>query len=305
MKGKNKNIKTDLSGFIRYRNGEMTGSESNDFERELQKNDFLEEAQEGLESLPAFGLEKDLSLLGRRLKNRTKRKRAHIIYRIAASIAVLMIVSSVFIVLEKNKREAPVTFTEEEPAPLTIARSEPLTQQKQTLTEEKNENIERSKNASSVPEAAEKQDMPAENPIMKNEQEPPQPEPKSAEAPAISEQRYAAADETVSAVRSARAGGIAYQNYKPAEPETGKVAYENYIDENIRRPDSSRQRAVVVTGFTVKTDGSIDSIKILRSPGIPFSREAIRLIKSGPHWKPALRNGIPVDDSVSLKIMFK
>ena len=57
--------------------------------------------------------------------------------------------------------------------------------------------------------------------------------------------------------------------------------------------------------FSVHTDGSIDSIKIIRSPGKIFSDEAIRLLRSGPSWQPAEENGQIIEDQVRLRIVFK
>jgi TonB family protein len=93
----------------------------------------------------------------------------------------------------------------------------------------------------------------------------------------------------------------------PPQPSTGKANFNKYIQSNLHRPDSSTagQRAVVVLNIHVKTDGSIDSISVIRSPGKLFSDEAIRVIKSGPSWKPALENGKAVEDNVRIRIVFR
>jgi protein TonB len=62
---------------------------------------------------------------------------------------------------------------------------------------------------------------------------------------------------------------------------------------------------VVIVSFLVQTNGNIDSIRIVKSPGKSFSDEAIRIIKSGPQWKPAENNGKPVEDVVRLRLVFK
>jgi len=95
--------------------------------------------------------------------------------------------------------------------------------------------------------------------------------------------------------------------YTPPLPVNGKASFDKYIDDNIRRPDtlSAGQRVVVVISFTVFTDGRIDNIKIIRSPGKLFSDEAVKLIKSGPEWKPAEENGETIADEVRLRIVFR
>jgi outer membrane biosynthesis protein TonB len=72
--------------------------------------------------------------------------------------------------------------------------------------------------------------------------------------------------------------------YIPAQPAAGKADFDRYINENIRRPDTtaSGQSVLVVLNFVVNAAGKIDSIRVIRSPGKIFSDEAIRLIKEGP-----------------------
>ena len=63
--------------------------------------------------------------------------------------------------------------------------------------------------------------------------------------------------------------------------------------------------SVVVVSFMVLTTGTIDSIKVISSPGDEFAREAIRLIREGPAWKPAENNGQTIDDEVRVRIVIK
>ncbi len=100
-KGKNKNSR--LTDILRYRNNEMTGRERNAFERSLQKDSFTEEALQGFEEINPEKAEDDILELKERLKLRTAGRTKVIWYRIAASVAVLMILSSIFIIVEKNK----------------------------------------------------------------------------------------------------------------------------------------------------------------------------------------------------------
>ena len=95
--------------------------------------------------------------------------------------------------------------------------------------------------------------------------------------------------------------------YVPPSPVNGKLNFDKYIKENQHRPDSitAGQRAVVMVRFLVHINGSIDSMRIVRSPGKIFSDEAIRLIKSGPSWKPAEDNRKPIEDEVRIRIVFR
>lgn len=103
----------------------------------------------------------------------------------------------------------------------------------------------------------------------------------------------------------ARAADEVYE-YTPPEPVTGKKDFDKYIEDNLRNPENFKgQRAVVVISLTVMKDGNLDNIRILRSPGEEFSNEAIRLIKDGPGWKPAIENGEPIEDEVRIRIVFR
>ena len=95
--------------------------------------------------------------------------------------------------------------------------------------------------------------------------------------------------------------------HTPPLPSGGKTEFDNYIKANLHRPDSlpTGQRAVVVVSFLVRKDGKIDSIRIIRSPGRLFSDEAIRVLKSGPSWKPALDGETKVEEEVRLRVVFK
>jgi hypothetical protein len=90
------------------------------------------------------------------------------------------------------------------------------------------------------------------------------------------------------------------------QPVTGKSKFNEYVENNLQRPDNvdAGKKAVVVLSFLVRISGEIDSIRIIRSPGKEFSDEAIRVIKSGPAWKPAEENGNPVEEDVRLRIVF-
>jgi hypothetical protein len=92
-----------------------------------------------------------------------------------------------------------------------------------------------------------------------------------------------------------------------AEPEGGLQAYKMYIEEQIRFPagDTLSNREVVVLKFRVGRDGTISDIQPLRSPGISFTEEAVRLLQEGPAWKPARDGNGFTDDVVRMRIVFK
>ena len=95
--------------------------------------------------------------------------------------------------------------------------------------------------------------------------------------------------------------------YIHPRPVTGKSEFDDYVKNNLHRPDNSAgsKKEVVVLSFIVRTSGQIDSIRIIKSPGKAYSDEAIRVVRSGPAWNPAMDNGNPVEEDVRLRIVFR
>jgi hypothetical protein len=102
-------------------------------------------------------------------------------------------------------------------------------------------------------------------------------------------------------VKSARAG-----DYNPPQPVTGMDSFKIYLKKNIRNPNPNNVRnSVVVVRFSVNTDSTLTGFEIISSPGKAWSREAIRLIKSGPLWKPAEENGLVKAGEAKVSIVFR
>nr|WP_255647342.1 TonB family protein [Fulvivirga sedimenti] len=89
-----------------------------------------------------------------------------------------------------------------------------------------------------------------------------------------------------------------------ANPEDGQAAFEEYLDKNLQYPEDGREGTVIVR-IDISPNGNIEDMKVIRSMGETYDREAIRLLENGPKWTPALKNGNPVSDRVRVKIIFK
>jgi hypothetical protein len=410
MSDNNKNKTDNKRDFLRYRQDEMTGEERNDFERELQKDAFAEEADEGLGSLSSVEIRADLNMLKKNLSTRIRSKRRYINYRIAASVAVLMVISSVFIIINRTKPEQQISDLSLMSQPIDIFRSQPI-KEPAIAAAKSGEKSTSSKNIAERPadiliksepeepvsvaageeialavptdKKADGRMIPAEKDvvseqitvpaaslarskissgsqargrIISSEDNMPVPgasikvkgsisavvtdetgnfkisipdtgqrtlvagfigmKSKEFEARTDSEIQVrldpdlSSLDELVvvgyGSKRSELKKEINGTGYNPPQPLNGKPAFDKYIQENIRRPDTTTagQRVAVVLSFLVKIDGSLDSIKVVRSPAKAFSDEAIRLIKSGPEWKPAEEDGKNLEDEVIIRIVF-
>ncbi len=95
------------------------------------------------------------------------------------------------------------------------------------------------------------------------------------------------------------------EEFIPAEPEIGMEAYmDELLKHMIYPPKGSGKKETVVAMVIISPLGHIKDIIIKRSPDEIYSLEAIRLIKGGPFWKPALKHGLPIQDEVKIKLHF-
>ncbi len=87
----------------------------------------------------------------------------------------------------------------------------------------------------------------------------------------------------------------------------GEEAMKKFISDNLTYPPMAKENGIegiVNVAFTVKSDGSIGSIKIVRMIDPDLEQEAIRLVKKMPLWQPAEENGTPVDATATVAIPF-
>lgn len=399
MQENNKNIRNRFSRLIKYLNGDLSRKESNSFERELQRDPFTEEAMEGLSSLSSQQAESDLLDLSEKLKKRNSRRNYTLYYSIAASVAVLIVISSVFIITQRNNVNELISDVAAKSEPIEIqVPSAQYTPEPEiptvAIAEKHNSRAGRNESKKEkaepenmreltydtisvsdipLPDIARAEKMPAPPPALSRKKESagdyqlkgkvissednlPVPgasvtvkgtatgavtdtggnftigvsdtekrtlvasfigmETKEFVANADTQMNItmlpsslALEEVVVVGYGSSRKSDYSTEpaEYTPPQPVKGKASFDKYIEDNIRRPDTltTGQRVVVVIGFTVLSDGRIDSIKIVRSPGKQFSDEALRLIKSGPEWKPAEENGKVIIDEVRLRIVFR
>lgn len=310
---KRKNNKNELPEFLRYVRGEMTKREENAFQRKLQKDPFADEASEGLKEIDPRLAEKDIQKLGKRLKNRIFQKQRVLWYRIAASVAVLAILSSIIIIVSKKKPGEQIAYSPP-PAPAQEIEAAPQKKEAVTIAEmEKQAPVtpEKSKQVTDSlsiiqSDTIEKEELREDTAFFGNQ---------DAVAARIDEPVKAVVEEKAMAARSVLAKETNFTEYEkedsvveytPPLPLNGRSSFEKYIEDNIRRPDTlgAGESVTVVLNFLVTADGIIDSIRVERSPGKIFSDEAIRLIKEGPAWKPAVKNSKPVSDTVNISIVF-
>ncbi|TDO28860.1 energy transducer TonB [Sediminibacterium goheungense] len=82
----------------------------------------------------------------------------------------------------------------------------------------------------------------------------------------------------------------------PAEFPGGIPAWTKYLERNLNRDLPVENGAppgkyTVIVSFIVDKNGGISEVKAENDPGYGTKDEAVRVIKRGPNWKPAVQNG--------------
>ena len=88
----------------------------------------------------------------------------------------------------------------------------------------------------------------------------------------------------------------------------GDMACKKWMQEHIKYPESCRSDSIqgrVLVSFIVERDGSLDSIKVVRSPDPALSEEAIRLVSEMPKWKPARYYNKTIRSRFFLPVIFR
>ena len=138
-----------------------------------------------------------------------------------------------------------------------------------------------------------------------------------------SEDKEGVKDRTVEAVRSEIA--VAAPPPPPApKPEVATKVFDvveempsfpgrqgalmQYLASNIKYPVVAQENGVqgrVIVSFVVERDGSISDVKVARSVDPSLDREAQRVVKSMPKWKPGKQNGSAVRVKYTVPVVFR
>lgn len=87
----------------------------------------------------------------------------------------------------------------------------------------------------------------------------------------------------------------------------GQAKLMEFLAANVKYPEAAEGaiQGRVVVSFTVKKDGSIDNIEVVRSVYPDLDKEAVRVVKLFPNFIPATFNGKAVDCIFTLPIIFR
>ncbi|MDD3080145.1 MAG: energy transducer TonB [Paludibacter sp.] len=81
-----------------------------------------------------------------------------------------------------------------------------------------------------------------------------------------------------------------------------------YLSDNIRYPVIAIENQIegrVICQFVVNKDGSITDLKVIRSIDPVLDKEAMRVLRNMPKWRPGIQNGKPVRVKFFIPVNFQ
>lgn len=93
----------------------------------------------------------------------------------------------------------------------------------------------------------------------------------------------------------------------PGDPGDNSVLLQ-WLGKNTKYPPVAEENGIqgrVTCTFVVEKDGSITDVRVVKSVDPSLDKEAVRVIKSMPHWLPGKQNGHAVRVKFTLPVTFK
>lgn len=88
----------------------------------------------------------------------------------------------------------------------------------------------------------------------------------------------------------------------------GANEFIKWLTKNLRYPSQAQKQKIegkVMVQFIVETDGSISNLEVVKSVAPTLDREAMRVMRKMPQWKPGMQNNEPCRTMVCIPIVFK
>lgn len=88
----------------------------------------------------------------------------------------------------------------------------------------------------------------------------------------------------------------------------GQEAMMKYIASSLLYPESAEDKEIegkVLVSFVVDKTGKVIDVKMKKSENKDFDKEAVRVVKSMPLWKPGMQAGMPQNVQLYLPVNFK
>ncbi len=315
---------------IKYKKGELTPKEMHALEKRALSDPFLAEALEGIEKVSADELNADIHHLNEKTI-RQKKSDWFVPLRIAAAIALIATVTFIIyqfiprpenLALQNEKTLPKIQIpaqpdsvinqkNETENKPSAVTQLKPEKKQRQQ-TVEKPGKQKRESTTTIAPATAVTQPAPDQ---IKNElakEIDPQPTEEIASSDDLAQNKIIdqnkkdksyATGRAMPQVRESKTGSPPAM----AIPVGGQKAYDTYLKKSLHYPQEALNKNItgyVTIEFTVFANGQRDNYKVVSGLGYGCEEEAIRLIKEGPQWSPAIYNNQPIDSHALVKVKF-
>ena len=101
---------------------------------------------------------------------------------------------------------------------------------------------------------------------------------------------------------------LGYINETMPQFPGGNAALMKFIAENYQYPTTLQDSNIVgrvIVQFTIDKEGYVVEPKVVRSLHPDLDKEALRVIRLLPQWKPASQRGIPVCAKYTVPVTFK
>lgn len=88
----------------------------------------------------------------------------------------------------------------------------------------------------------------------------------------------------------------------------GQAELMKYLSSSIRYPEIAVENGIqgrVTVQFVVERDGSATQVEVIRGVDPSLDKEAIRVVKEMPKWKPGKQRGKPVRSKFTLPVQFR
>lgn len=88
----------------------------------------------------------------------------------------------------------------------------------------------------------------------------------------------------------------------------GAVELMKWLTKNLRYPSTAQRQKTqgkVVVQFIINIDGAVSDLKVVKSLNADCDREALRVMRMMPRWKPGVKNDEPCRTMVCIPIIFK
>ncbi len=95
--------------------------------------------------------------------------------------------------------------------------------------------------------------------------------------------------------------------HQPAKFPGGDLQMINWINRKLKYPKSARKNKIegtVMVKFIIEKNGSLSEVRVTRRADKDLAKEALRIVKKMPKWRPAKINGVPVRSYYYLPINF-